>query len=511
MGKRRTHPPAKSKQPMVSAWRPDRRRLLRLGYLMLALLALVVFAQIHYIVPDSAAHVAYARSLLWDRDVQFLNDYMRLGMIDREEGIEFGAVVKETRKPGNPFGLGSAVLWFPFVTAAALLANLFSALGAKVTTNGFGTATLLAVQLGTWTYALLSVALMSALLREAVRKLGSSSRRTALIGALLGTPLIYYVVQLPSFSHVCSMFTVTWLLWLSLRWRNRWTVKRAALLGVVLGLAGLVRVQDLGFWVVPVLVAWWGGGLRSRRDVGAAAVYSVTAALVFIPQLVAWASIYGAPWRVPQGEEFLQMPLGRLWDVLFSTHHGLIAWSPIVALAIAGWIVLARRSETRGLGVALLAGFVIQWVANALPYDWWAGWSYGARRFIDCTPLFAIGLAAVARGGRPARVAVYTLAAANVVQWLRMGSRDLSGQGDPGWNELWGEGFVSFLPRIPGAIWDVLRVDWTYIRVLAHPAARNPQVSQDPDYFLTLLIVAWIVGVVAVAYYLSVRSARMQR
>ena len=507
MGKRRTHPPASSKPTIV----PDRRRLLRIGYLAIVLLALVLFAQIHYVVPDSSAHVAYARSLLWDRDVQFLNEYMRLGMIDREEGIEFGAVVKETRKPGNPFGLGSAILWLPFVAAAALLASLLAALGAGVTTNGFGTATLLAVQLGTWTYALLSVALMSALLREAVGKLGSSSRHAALVGALLGTPLLYYVLQLPSFSHVCSMFTVAWLLWLALRWRDRWTARRAALLGAVLGLAGLVRVQDLGFWIVPVLVAWWGGALRSRHDVRSAAVYTVTAAIVFIPQLAAWASIYGSPWRVPQGEEFLQVPLGRLWDVLFSTHHGLIAWSPIVALAVAGWIVLVRRSETRGLGVALLAGFAIQWVVNALPYDWWAGWSYGARRFIDCTPLFAVGLAVVAYSGRPARVALYALAAANVVQWLRMGARDLSGQGDPGWNQLWGEGFVSFLPQIPGAVWEVLKVDWTYIRVLARPTARNPQVSPDPEFFLVILVIAWMVGVLSVAYYLSVRSARLQR
>ncbi len=109
MGKRRTHPPARAERTIASAWRPDRRQLIRLGYLTLALLALIVFAQIHYIVPDSAAHIAYARSLLWDRDVDFYNDYRRLGMIDREEGIEFGAVVKETRKPGNPFGVGSAI------------------------------------------------------------------------------------------------------------------------------------------------------------------------------------------------------------------------------------------------------------------------------------------------------------------------------------------------------------------------------------------------------------------
>jgi hypothetical protein len=511
MGKRKSHPSANAERALVAAWRPDRRQLLHLGFLVLVIIALVLFAQTHYLVPDSAAHVAYARSLLWDGDVDFHNDYRRLGMIDREEGIEFGAVVKETRKPGNPFGIGSAFLWLPFLAAAALLAKLFAAFGSGVSTNGFSTVTLLAVQLGTWTYALLSASLMSALLRDALRDLGSGARRAALVGALLGTPLLYYVVQLPSFSHACSMFTVALLLWLSLRWREHWTTKRAVLLGAALGLAGLVRVQDLGFWVVPLFIAWWGGAMRTRRDIGTAAVYSAAAALVFVPQLMAWASIYGSPWRVPQGEGFLQVPLGRLWHVMFSSHHGLMAWSPIVAVAVAGWVMLVRKRPTRGLGVALLAGFAIQWIANALPYDWWAGWSFGARRFVDCIPLFAVGLAAVAYRGRPARVGIYVVAGANIVQWLRMGTRDLTGQGDPGWNELWGGGFVSFLPRVPAAVWEVVRIEWTYIRVLAHPAARNPQLRPDPESFLATVIILWMAGVVAVAYYLSVRSRQLPR
>jgi hypothetical protein len=496
------------------SWRPDRQGLLHLVYLALGLLALLAVAQFHYVVPDSAAHVAYARSLLWDGDVDFYNDYRRLGMIDREEGIEFGAVVAETRRPGNPFGMGSAILWLPFVAGAALVAKLFAAVGANASTNGFGTATLLAVHLGTWTYALLSVALLSAILREGLRSAGASCRRAGLVGALLGTPLIYYVVQLPSFSHVCAMFAVALLIWLALRWRDEWTGRRAAVLGAALGLAALVRVQELGFWIVPLAVAWWGGALGSlrallsRRGMALAAVYTSAAALVFSPQLVAWTKIYGSPWRVPQGADFLHASPGRLWSVLFSSHHGLIAWSPLAAAAVAGWVVLIVGRRTRGLGAALAVGFVIQWLVNSLPYDWWAGWSFGARRFIDCVPLFAIGLAAVAQSGRGARVGIYIVAGASVVQWLRVGSGALSGQGDPGWNELWGRGFVSFLPRIPGAVWEVVRVDWTYIRVLQHASAQRPAIRPDPESLLVVLVALWMVGVLSLAYYVSVRNQR---
>jgi hypothetical protein len=511
MGKRRKHPPAKPERAAARAWRPDRRTVIRLGYTALVLFTLLLIAQFHYVVPDSAAHIAYARSLLWDRDVDFSNEYRRLGMLDREEGIEFGAVVKETRKPGNPFGMGSAILWLPFLMVTALVAKLFAAGGAEVSTNGFGSATLLAVHLGTWTYALLSAGLMSATLRKSLQDLGSSSRRASLVGALLATPLLFYVIQLPSFSHVCSMFAVALLLFLSLRWREAWTLKRAVLLGVALGLAGLVRAQDLGFWVVPVVIAWWGGALQPRRDWLLIVVYSAAATVVFLPQLFAWSSIYGAPWRVPQGAGFLQFSPGRLWNVMFSSHHGLIAWSPIVAVAIAGWVLMIRRHQYRGLGIALLAGFVIQWFVNSLPYDWWAGWSYGARRFIDCVPLFVIGLAAVAQTGLAGRVGIYVLACANVVQWLRVGSGALSGQGDPGWGELWGKGFVTFLPKTPGSIWEVMKVDWTFVRVLQHADARRPAIRPDPESMLVVLVILWVVGVLATSYYMSIRSQASDR
>jgi hypothetical protein len=304
------------------------------------------------------------------------------------------------------------------------------------------------------------------------------------------------------------MFAIALLLYLCLRWRAAWTARRAALLGAVLGLAGLVRVQDLGFWIVPVIVGWWSGALQSRRDAWRVAVYTAAAATVFVPQLVVWASIYGSPWRVPQGGDFLRLSVIRFWHILFATYHGLLAWSPVVAVAIAGWIVLIRRSASRGLGIALVAGFLIQWFVNALPYDWWAGWSFGARRFVDCVPLIAIGLAAIAGYGRAGRAGIYVLAGANVVQWLRVGSGALSGQSDPGWNELWGTGFLSFLPRIPATLWESLQVHWTHINVLQRPAAWPPSVRPDPDSFLTFITVLWMVGVLAAVYFLTARTSR---
>lgn len=453
---------------------------------------MVLAVQVHYLVPDSAGYLAYARSVLWDRDLDFENDYARFGMIERDPGIKFGAATA-TGRPGNPFGLGAPLIWLPFVAVTACLAWVASLAGVPVATDGFGTATLWAAQLGTWSCAIGTALLLARILGDLHPEAPVRERRAALTGALLGTPFVYYVLQMPTYSHVCSAFVVTLLTWLSVRWRARWTLRRALLLGAVLGLAGLVRNQELAFGLVPVIVGWWGGALRSRPALVLALMGS--AAVVFAPQLLVWASIYGSPWQLPQGSGFLQWSVVRLGKVLLATRHGLLTWSPIVIPAVAGWVVLLRGREHRGLAIAALLAFAAQWMINSLPFDWWAGWSFGARRFTDCTALFGVGLFALLRG-RPRRaIAVYALVGANLVQWLRVSSDRIAGGADPGWSELWGSGFVASLAQIPMALWEVIRVPWTSVRILRRPFAVPPSLRDDPEPFLLFLLLLWAAGV----------------
>ncbi|UCE02871.1 MAG: hypothetical protein JSW67_01320, partial [Candidatus Latescibacterota bacterium] len=166
---------------------------------------LLLLSQPHYLVPDSAGHVAWVRSLVWDADFDFANDYERLGMIERETSIEFGATTAAGRR-GNPFGIGTGLVWLPFVLAQALLSRVASALGADVTTDGFGTATLLAARLGTWTCVIVAGLLLAASLHLLLPHADRKARRTAVVAALLGTPLVYYVVQMPTYSHAVATF-----------------------------------------------------------------------------------------------------------------------------------------------------------------------------------------------------------------------------------------------------------------------------------------------------------------
>ena len=121
---------------------------------------------------------------------------------------------------------------------------------------------------------------------------------------------------------------------------------------------------------------------------------TVVAALVFAPQLLTWRYLFGA-FAAPQGEGFMQWgrpTLENALNVLFWSKNGLVSWHPIYWVAAVGFgLALWRQPRFAGL---LLLGIVWQWYVNTVCADLWAGWSFGNRRFLGISILFAFGMAA---------------------------------------------------------------------------------------------------------------------
>jgi hypothetical protein len=115
--------------------------------------------------------------------------------------------------------------------------------------------------------------------------------------------------------------------------------------------------------------------------------------VVFSPQLYFWKVVRGGWLAMPAGAHGAQWTSPALGDVLFSPDRGLFSWTPLLLLAVLGLIPFARRHPR--LGALLLAAFVLQIYINATVE--WFGHGFGARRFANCTLIFAIGLAALLR------------------------------------------------------------------------------------------------------------------
>jgi hypothetical protein len=113
----------------------------------------------------------------------------------------------------------------------------------------------------------------------------------------------------------------------------------------------------------------------------------------FAPQLAFWMVVYGQPLAIPQGPGFMKWSEPALLLVMFSNRRGLVMWTPVIALSLAGLVPLFQRH--RFIALSALLFFLISWYVNASVVDWWAGEAFGARRFLSCYAVFVLGLAAL--------------------------------------------------------------------------------------------------------------------
>ena len=79
------------------------------------------------------------------------------------------------------------------------------------------------------------------------------------------------------------------------------------------------------------------------------------------------------------------------FKVLFSANHGLLSWTPLLAVAILGLVFFAFRFVKTGVPFVIAATSFYLFIA-IFP-DWAGISSYGNRFFVSLTPLFVLGLA----------------------------------------------------------------------------------------------------------------------
>lgn len=116
----------------------------------------------------------------------------------------------------------------------------------------------------------------------------------------------------------------------------------------------------------------------------------ILALAVFVGcQSLIWRELYGLYFLVPQGQRFVRPEFHGLYT-LFSSDRGLLLWSPLLILALAGWPWLWHRLRLWA-GLAALI-FLLQWIANSSLNDLGGGAAFGARRFIETLPWLALPL-----------------------------------------------------------------------------------------------------------------------
>jgi len=416
---------------------PRPRRFGEWGILWIfGLLALVLFTPRIY-GADEIKYFAPLRSVYFDGDLHYANEYDYF--IQRDPVAQAGLIPyrdepSPTGRRLNDGTIGAALLWAPFYVAADMMVMVAHWLGSEVPRDGYSWPYIWAVSLGSLFWGTLGLLLTYRLCREYADAVSSS---TALIGIWFATPVVFYLYITPPMAHANSLFAVSLFLFVWLHTRDERQLWEWAALGVAAGIMVLVRELNWLFLLAPAVdelfeawdafrvarvesaldrrglfATWW--GRFGTRTAGYAAM-ALPLFLLVLPQLFVYRLLHGTFGPTPfVVEKFSAYPI-HIVDVLFSGFHGLFSWSPITFFGVFGLLTLARRNNR--VALALFVVFAAE-LAVISSYDtWWGGASFGARRFINCMPIFAMGLAALLDGLRPATHRIATAAIALLILW----------------------------------------------------------------------------------------------
>lgn len=385
---------AAAAQGIIASRRSSARQLT--GFIFAGLFAIGVAAQIHLgarLQSDGFYYFSYLRSLAFDRDVEFSNDYRLLGLGDKPHLF----VPTPTGYAQSAWTIGPAIVWAPFFAAAHPVAAWLAAGGADVSTNGISYPYRQAVCVAGLVYALLGAWFT---FRLTSLFFGTRLAAGSVAFTIAGSFMLWYIVKEPSMTHAPSMAGVAAVAWMWAATYGRRTRLQWALLGLLAGFITLIRWQNALFAILPAceavtqLVA--AGRVRDRSRVAstlvAGALFTACAVIGFLPQMLAWKSIYGSYLAVsPVGPEI------RWWDphlvdIMWSSRNGLLSWSPVLYFGAIGLVLFAVARPW--IGVPAIVALLAMTYLNASIQDWWGSAGYGGRRFDGTLPLFTLGVAA---------------------------------------------------------------------------------------------------------------------
>jgi hypothetical protein len=339
----------------------------------------------------------YARSLAFDHDIDFTNDYALCGDKFHHDKDRGGG------HPDNPFYVGPSIFWVPVIELARVFHRFPPDTSEAVRSGCSGPIVTTGLRVG----ALLG-ALLVWLSYRAARRF-ADDYAAAVAGGLFafGTTLSAYATgtYVASYSHVYDGTCVAALVLLSLRaFEEPRRLLRWGLAGAALAACVLHRPTNLPLGLIPA--AYCVLALRAQRARLAAALSvlaGTTLALGVVPQLLIYRYLYGRMFGVvPQGQYFMQPWHPHVWLLLFAP-KGLFLLAPVAWVSVAGAVLAFRRDVARTRLLVILGAFLIELYLASIPLDWDARSTIGARRLLPMIPLLVV---------------LATVAVARVVAWF---------------------------------------------------------------------------------------------
>lgn len=321
---------------------------------------------------------AYARSLAFDGDIDFKNDYALCGDPFRI-GVDRG-----TGHPDNIFYFGPAAVWVPVL---GLLRLVLTGLPSRASCGPpFSTLTLGLSPLMAGITAYLCY-------RLARRWFSDGLSALAVALCVVGGPVARLATALPSYSHTTDALFVAALLVLTARALEGPPARHWTWVAAVLAVCIWQRLSNVLFAVIPI-VAVLSRAKRAREVLGGFVAAGVGTIAGLVVYGAVYQYLYGSPFTFTHGRYFLQLVHPHPLLLSFDETQGLFYLYPVVWIAVLGLFPALRDRAARWVVVPLAAIGLAELYLSSAALDW-----APARRLANLTPLWVVSVCFALRSG----------------------------------------------------------------------------------------------------------------
>jgi len=265
----------------------------------------------------------------------------------------------------------------------------------------------------------LPTALIAPFLYVLIKQITASTTRSLIItlAISLGTPLYKYGTAFYGHTLAAMFFFLAFLIWFYARRRRSISLPLTFLSSLLLGFMVITEYPTAVLALLLSLYILF--TLYQSKQLFNWKIYAIIAAGFIIPifiQLYYNISIFGTPFitgysyesnelfRAAHATSFMGIGWPDLRIALYQTFHpslGIFWQSPILLLAMIGWIFMAKKEEYRAEMYFTLFAIVLFILLISGYYMWWGGGAFTPRHLIPILPLFALPLAFI-----PSRVSI---------------------------------------------------------------------------------------------------------
>ncbi len=316
------------------------------------------------------------------------NDFTELKWMDKIDstyhvtgGALYQSNIHDNGNYVNKYLGGVAILELPFFTIGHIVA-----LNSDYPADGFSPPYQYALAYGALLYTFLALLLLRNIL---LRYFDDRSVGVSMILLVLASNLIQYTSIDAGMSHVYIFPLYVIILYATLKWHEKPSIRMAALIGLTIGLATISRPTELVMLFIPLL---WGTNTKEKSKAKWALVKENKSHLIWVllfgligilPQLIYWKMTSGSfVYNVGSSWRFLT-PYFRS---LFGWEIGWFIYTPITIFFIIGMFFIKQFPFKKSVITFCLLNIwiIISWA------DWKYGATYSSRALSQSYPIFAL-------------------------------------------------------------------------------------------------------------------------